>query len=91
MTSKSVPAPMMRITLPPHAIRLVVELAWVLAWALVRGVVIILLAPNLFNNNDDDDDAFVSPLPPLPPSLSHRRVGSGVGFLVGSVVGSSVG
>jgi hypothetical protein len=55
---------------------LVVALAWSLAQALARGVVVIVLAlvPNLFdgndNNNDvdDDDDAFVSPLPP-PPSL----------------------
>ena len=79
MTSKSVPAPMMRITLPPLAIQLVVELAWALAWALVRGVVIIVLAPNLFDGNDYDDDTFASPLPSLPPLLSHRHVGLGVG------------
>ena len=54
-------------------------MAWALAWALVRGVGVIVLTPNLVNNNDDDDDAFVSPLPPLPPSLSRRRVGLGVG------------
>ncbi len=77
--SKSVPAPMMRITLPPLAIWLVIELAWALASALVRGVVVIVLAPNLFDDNDDDDDAFVPPLPPSPPLSSHRQVGSGAG------------
>jgi hypothetical protein len=54
---------------------LVVALAWLLAWAFARGVVVIVLAlePNLFNDDDDDDnkDAFVSPLPP-PPSLQKR-------------------
>ncbi len=79
MTSKSVPAPMIRITPPPLAIRLVVELAWALAWALVRGVVVNVLAPNLFNDNDDDDNAFVSPLPPSPPLLGSRHIGLGVG------------
>jgi hypothetical protein len=79
MTSKSVPAPMMRITLPPLAIQLVVELAWALAWALAKGVVIIILAPNLFDNKNDDDDAIVSPLLPLPPLLSRHCVGLGVG------------
>ncbi len=80
MTSKSVLAPMMRITLPPPlAIWLVVVLAWALAWELVRGIVVIVLTPNLLDDNDDDDNAFVSSLLPLPPLLSRRRVGSGVG------------
>ncbi len=80
--SKSVPAPMLRITLPPPPLQSGWLLSWLghyLAQALVRGVVIILLAPNLFDDNDDDGDAFVSPLPPSLPSLSQRQVGLGVG------------
>jgi hypothetical protein len=58
---------------------LVVALAWSLAQALAGGVVVIILAlaPNLFNNDnkdnndDNDNDAFVSPLPP-PQSLQKQ-------------------
>ncbi len=65
---------------------LVVALAWSLAQALARGVLVIVLAlaSNLFDDdnnedndeddnddNDDNDDAFVSPLPP-PPSLQKQ-------------------
>ena len=77
---------------PPHSRQaaaalvwwLVVALARSLAQALTRGVFVIVLAlaQNLFedyDDNDDDDNAFVSSLLPLPPLLSRRRVGSGVG------------
>ncbi len=80
MTSKSVPAPMMRITLPPSCNPVVCCVGLAVGLALVSGVVVIVLAPNLFDDNDDDDDAFVSPLPLSPPLLSHHHVGSGVGF-----------
>jgi hypothetical protein len=55
---------------------LVVALAHLLAQALAGGVVVIVLAlaPNLFDNDDNNnhdgkdnkDDNFVYPLPPLP-------------------------
>jgi hypothetical protein len=59
--------------------QLVVVLALALVWPLVRGVVLIVLAPNLFDNNDDDDDAFVPPLLPLPSLSSQHYNGLGVG------------
>ncbi len=80
MTSMSVPAQLLRITPPPPPCNPVgCSVGLGVGLGMVRGVGVIVLTPNLFNDNYDDDDAFVSPLPPSPPSSSRRCIGSGVG------------